>query len=277
MTQPVYYLDVSIHGYDAEVLVNGAPVVSCGKEFPFRAFPTVSEWIVEGDNEVAIAISDAGFRETKRVDPSGTEVLSGPKPAGENERARVLLCRGELGDVPDLAEQDIVCAVELVPPPAGEPLLVPARVANRGAISPAFGRWAWQDAAVLVLDDALLAELLALAQSICTGLEQRDVAPMASLMATKFAEIAPCYGMKAEDAAAAMRNAMNGFVSHVDWAVAPVERDALDARLCCDGRIVELRNADGQPLVRQRGSCEGETWSLPMFVARIGGALQIVR
>ena len=80
---PVYFLNVSVRGYQAEVLVNGAPILRTPLDTPYTAIPSVSEWMIEGSNEISVEIS------------ARAPVAAVPDPDSP-QRLIVQLCQGEL-------------------------------------------------------------------------------------------------------------------------------------------------------------------------------------
>jgi hypothetical protein len=59
--------------------------------------------------------------------------------------------------------------------------------------------------------------------------------------------------------------------------MAPFEAEGMQLRLCCGGRVAEVRARDGGVPLRQLDAIDDETWGLGLFVARINGVFTVVR
>ena len=287
MDHVVYYLHVSINGYDAEVWLNDAPILRTSTAFPWLAFPTVSEWIVQGVNELKAVVYRAerpkepllDRRRPIYADPDDEEDDSGvvyKAPDLSPVRLQVALCRGQLGGLPDLYNQDILCALDWSPVPGQLPELPATATARRDIVHP-FGRWSWEDAAPIALDRATMGEIGDVARSIRSYTEGGDVNALAGLMRVKFDEVGRCYNFSPEEAEEKMRMVYEAVVTPGSFELAEIDPAALDPRLCCGGRVVEVRNRDGRPAVRQKEPIGDQNWAMPVFLSKVGGQFVIVR
>lgn len=256
----VDYLNVSIHGYAAELFVNGAPILRTPVDAPYTATPTVSEWLVGGDNEIAVRI-DAVAPPAALTDPLSPR------------RLIVQRCEGPLDEVVPAGEDLVRDA--LPPPPADADPPLPLFLAYRFKL-PAGPTWAWESAAPLQLDAATVGELRMFLEALHHDLVDGHLDAVLARQRIKFAELAPRYGSDPAAASQALREQFEGLAEDGAWSVAPLRWSDLELRLCCGGRVVEARTREGRPALRGRGSGVLE-WTLPVFIARIGGALEIVR
>jgi hypothetical protein len=277
----VYYLNVSINGYDAEVFVNGAPILTSTAAYPCIAFPTVSEWMASGENEIKVVISgvapppspppklpgeEEGFVE--RLPDRGAELSP--------SRVKVALCQGEMGTLPELGQEDVLGTLEWSPPGGGAPPL-PAVATLRREVSHPYGRWSWQDADPISLDRATVEEITGVVRSIHAAMAARRVEPLADLMDIKFDEVGRCYDLSPEEAEEKMAMGFEDIFETEGWDVADLNPDELDLRLCCGDRVVEVRNKDGRPSIRQREPIDEGDWAMPIFLARHAGRFVVVR
>lgn len=261
-TPPVYFLNVSIRGYQAEVLVNGAPILRTPLDTPYTAIPSVSEWMIEGSNEISVEISARA--------PAATV----PDPDSP-QRLIVQLCQGELGELVAPGQEQVLCeirhspALDAVPRP-------PARLTQRYTLA-RWPRWAWQDAPVFATDEAADAELWTFLESVHDELEARRIDALLARERVKFAELGPLYGSTPAEAAALTRDQFAELAGMAPWSVAPLEREEVELRRCCGGRVVELRGPEGRAALRSGPSMQDAAWSLYAFVARVNGLLEIIR
>lgn len=259
---PVYFLHVSVRGYQAEVLVNGAPIVRTPLDTPYNVIPSVSEWMVEGSNEISIEIS------------ARAPVMTTPDPDSP-QRLIVQLCQGELGEMVPPGQEQVLCEIRHSPALDTGPR-PPTRLSQKYLLS-RWPRWTWQDAPVFANDEAADAELWTFLESVHDELEDRRIDAVLAREQVKFAELAPLYGSSPAEAAALTRSQFAELASMAPWSVAPLDRDEIQLRRCCDGRVVELRGPDGRAALRSGPSMQEAAWSLYAFVARINGLLEIIR
>lgn len=281
MDHVVYYLNVSINGYDTEVFVNDAPIVTSTTAYPCIAFPTVSEWVINGENEIKVVISGAKPKEPEddseaRAEAEGRIYSPRRKEDLSPIRLKVALGQGELGTVVDLEREDVICALSFAPPGDAPPEL-PQVVVMRHAVTTPYGRYAWQDAAPITLDKATRAEIWEVVRALHADMGARRVDLLASMMRVKFDEVGRCYDLTPEEARAKMDMGFAGIFEPEAWALADIDPEELDPRLCCGGRVVEVRNKDGRPTLRQREPIDEEDWAMPLFLSKVGGVFVIVR
>ena len=256
----VDYLNVSIHGYACELFVNGAPILRTSAAAPYTATPTVSEWLVDGDNEIAVRVDEV-------APPAATSDPLSPR------RLIVQRCEGPLGAIVP-AGQDLV-RDELVYTPQATSAPLPLHLAY-GFRLPASQRWAWESAPVLALDAATVAELHLFLEALHADLCDGDIDGVLARQRIKFAEVAPRYGSEVTAAREGMKQHFARLAADGAWSVAPLRLADLDLRLCCGGRVIEPRTRDGRPALRGTGAGVAG-WRLPIFIARLGGVWEVVR
>lgn len=261
-TPPVYYLNVSVRGYAAEILVNDAPICQTPLEAAYMAIPSVSEWMIEGVNHISAAIF--------AVD-AVAEVQDPDSP----QRLIVQLCVGEVGEMVPPGEEQVLA--ELRVEPADEPATRAPRTLSMTHTLASWPRWAWQDAPVFAADEATDTELWTFLETLHAELEARDIDGFLARQRVKFAELAPLYGDTPAEAEAQARASFAELMTLAPWSVAPLEREDAVLRRCCGGRVVELRRRDGHAALRSGPQSEHAPWSQYVFVARVNGLLEIIR
>ena len=260
MSPPVYYLNVSVRGYAAEVLVNDAPICRTPIDAAYNAIPSVSEWMISGENRISVEIH-------------AVEVISTPDPDSP-QRVLVQLCRGALGEMVEPGEEQVLAEIRFFPAPKGPP---PQRLAMTYTLGE-WPRWAWQDAPVFNDDQATDDELWTFVESLHGDLADGRIDAVIARERVKFAEVAPLYGSTPAEAAALTRAQFAELAGLANWSVAPLEREDVLLRRCCDGRVIELVRRDGRAALRSGPEmAETAAWSLYAFVARVRGLLEIIR
>lgn len=261
---PVYYLHVSVRGYAAEVLVNDAPICRTPLDAAYNAIPSVSEWMIRGDNEIAVEIH-------------AIEAITTPDPDSP-QRVIVQLCVGALGEMVEPGAERVLAEIRLDPSQIRLPASrAPVRMTTHHTLAD-WPRWAWQDAPVFPDDDATDDELWTFLESLHADLAEGRIDAVIDRERVKFAEVGPLYGSSPVEAAALTRAQFIELSSLATWSVAPLEREDVVLRRCCGGRVVELTNREGRAALHSGPEmADTAAWSLYVFVARIHGLLEIVR
>ncbi|MCA9629477.1 MAG: hypothetical protein KC766_17505 [Myxococcales bacterium] len=278
MATPVFYLNIHISGYDAEVVLNGAPIVQATQAYACIAFPTISEWVIDGTNTVTVAIYD-GKGLPKPEGEERAAVVVPPDADDEPPRLRVALCRGEMGEVPEDGAEEELIVLEWEPPPEdpNSPLLLPHSVSESGNVSQPWGEWSWERAEPFAPTRETALELTQFIQSLHAPLSQKNLLPLMDASKPKFDEVAPCYDMAPADASSRLTTAFKDISSSPAWKLASFDPTQLELRPCCQNRVVEPRTKSGEPVLRQAAPIDGQSWAMPLFIARVDGKLAIVR
>jgi hypothetical protein len=269
MATPIFYLHIVAEGCTAEIRLNDAPMYTLLREHPARARPTISEWVIDrehgGENWLSVQLIELDA----------------------DARLRVALCQAKLGDVPVPGSELELAVIEWPPavlpgvePPAAPELPLPLNVPVM-ATHP-WGRWSWQDAPPFAVDARSTAAVIDYIRDLHATLAAGSVDALIAQSRVKFEEVAPAYELTPADAELRVRQAWQGLTSHSEWEFAEWNVEDLDLRLHCDGRLVEPTTLAGEPILRQRRPIDGESWSLPIFIARTHwdittGHLTIVR
>lgn len=274
MSKPIFYVHIKGQGVRGEVRLNDAPVLELFLEYPQDAFPTISEWVIDGENLLSVHVQASD--ETAKLDIS--------------------LCMAQFGDEPDPDTQVPIARIQWPPPgtptpAAGEgedealalPLpSIPPVLSAAGVASHPWGEWNWQRAPAFEGDAATVNAVTAWVRDLHAYLAAGRIDALSGHSAVKFEEVAPLYEMTAADARERLEQAWEYFQAQSGWELAPFDERDLDLRVRCGGRLVEPCTRDGMPILRQLRPTEDGLWSLPIFLARtnwgvVAGQLTIVR
>jgi hypothetical protein len=262
MATPIFYLNIVAQGCTAEVRLNDAPMYTLLREEPARARPTISEWVIDGENWLSVQIVE--------LDPGAV--------------LRVALCQAKLGDVPVPGSELELAVIEWPVPGsvAGPAPVLPLPLDVPVMAAHPWGRWSWQDAPPFAVDARSTAAVIDYIRDLHATLAAGSVDALIAQSKVKFDEVAPAYELTPADAELRIRQAWQGLTSHSEWEFAEWNVEDLDLRLHCGGRLVEPTTLAGEPILRQARPIEGESWSLPIFIARTHwdittGRLTIVR
>lgn len=312
MPTPCYYLHVTIRAYDAEVFLNGAPIVAASRAFPRLALLPINEWLVQGENVLSVTIhgadhlpepaperiddlepEDSYDDETRELDDEddGAPSTLIPPPltppagaaGGDPPLLRVALCVGDLGEIVEPgAERELVALEWTPPPPPGEgepPLAVPIEAEERIDLSHPWGTWSWERAEAFDLegDPAAVLDVIDFVTELHAAMAAGRLDAVAGRSAPKYDEVAPCYAMDPADARGRLELAWPEITASPDFRLAELDAADLELRPCCGGRVLEPRTLDGRPVIRQAEPIDGSTWAMPLYIARVDGELTVVR
>lgn len=158
--------------------------------------------------------------------------------------------------------------------PYATPVLRVARFRADGPV-PA---WSWQSAPKLTIDPALEREVMEICKAVHAGLSAGDPGPLFRAAAPRYAEVASAFDMQAEKLMESFRATLAKERARPKWAMAPMNPASLDLRLAGDQRLVDAIAVDFRPIVRALPQVNGfPGMELPMRLARLGGALMVVR
>lgn len=256
MSFPIFYLDVDIEGCDAGVYLNRAPILAANQAQPSRVARTVSEWLVAGSNEIAIA------------------VFSASEQVGGTAHARARLCRGMAGELAD-PERDALAEVAWSRP-VDRDARFPEQVRTAVDASHPWGAWRWQSAPEIAGDTGTRAEVVTAVKMIRSSLAQGNARMFLSASQTKLEEVGRCYGMDPPAARARFRSVWREVIATPGFSLAEIDEDALVVQRFCDNRLAVPLTPDGRPSLRE-GTDDGSGWSMPIFFARLDGLLAVVR
>jgi hypothetical protein len=253
MAKPIFYLHIQSQGCTGGIWLNDAPMFAVGREEAQRALPTISEWVVNGENVLTVQISEVG----------------------EDPRIRVALCEAELGDVPEPGREVELIVIEWPPMVVDVDVEVevelpglPLVLSDAGVATHPWGQWAWEDAPPFDPDSRTTAAVIGYVRELHATLAAGSVDRLIAESQFKFREVAPAYELSAADAELRIRQAWEGLTGHADWELAAFDEGDLDLRLHCGGRLVEPTTLEGAPVIRQAVAIEGEVWSLSIFIGR---------
>ncbi|PRQ08049.1 hypothetical protein [Enhygromyxa salina] len=270
MSKPIFYLHVEARGVQAEVRLNDAPILELSLEYPQHAFPTISEWVINGENLLSVHVEQAD----------------------ESAQLRITLCQASLGDIPEPGSEIELAIVEWPPPllaavgeiaePPTPPPPMPPVLSAVGFAAHAWAPWYWQSAPPFTADRRSVAELTTWLRDLHATLAAGQIDPLAANSRFKFSEVAPIYDMTSADAQTRLTQTWAHISAQTGWELAPFDEADLDLRVRCDGRLIEPCTRDGLPIIRQVRPVGGDRWSMPIFVARtnrdyVAGYLAIVR
>lgn len=142
-------------------------------------------------------------------------------------------------------------------------------------------RWAWFDAEVVDLSEAVYAEVYDLLVPVREALAAGDPEPWFELARIRYDERALCAGQEADGLRQTTRTTIRGMQAEGSWALEELTPDGLMLYPRGEGRLIQVCHIDKwlrpRPALRTTGTSKLGIFALPCYLAKIDGAWRIVR
>jgi hypothetical protein len=255
-----------------ELFLNGVPVVRIAPDNVPIANVAAEQYLVPGTNRLEILLEPGPTPRTART--AYREIDFRPM------RAAGRLIRFDAEGVPGLAEYGQVLGETTFvwdPQTRPERRSFPIAVETQLELGAAHGRWAWQDAPPLTLDDALLREIDALLREIEDTFRRGDKAAYARLIDAKVKDLGRAYPNLPPGALQREVDALFKFAGGSPDPVLPRDPSAEEYRLVAQDRMIELVDRDFRASLKLRDPDNGTANPHGLLVARLNGILVVVR
>jgi hypothetical protein len=153
----------------------------------------------------------------------------------------------------------------------------PVSRARSADLGPANGRWAWQDAPALRLDEALLDEACALLDELDAAISTGDANRVWALSEPLVRDTLRAYPTISQEMLRADLAGLLDRCSKVSTPVVVRERARHDFRLVGRDKLLQLVDDDWSPSFKLVDVPGAEPMGYPMMLGRVGAELRIVR
>jgi hypothetical protein len=174
------------------------------------------------------------------------------------------------------AATETTLATVAVPSPDTLPQF-PLEVTREFELEIPYGDWAWLAGDPFDEDNLPLDEFQAFAERARTVLDSRDMAGTQDLLAVRNRELAQAYYLDPAQRLADSEAFFKELFAAEGWQVEPPDYERMLVRLHADNRLAELTGPKGKPLLQTPTLNSDFTFGLPLFVARVKGALVLCR
>lgn len=271
-----YFLECFAEGCDAEFLVNDIPVIrrGDGEGLGKLYHGACNDLLVDGENEIT-AIARPGPTPTTRLDG---HALRRERLALEGVRITCKLVKYLEGMVSGGPDGQVLAAVEWESQDDGQPTWWPLSLSACADLGPMYGRWGWEDAERLTLDDTTRAEVLAVLAELRGSLHGKQLDPFVRLSRPRLDDLSKAYQLRPGEKENEVRRVAELDFGKDWWGMEPLDEAALDLRLCARGRLVDCVSRDGEPALRELPQPPADlrgAWE--MKLAKLQGSWQVVR
>ncbi|MFH1897407.1 MAG: hypothetical protein ABH886_04100 [Candidatus Desantisbacteria bacterium] len=269
MENKVIYAEMRIKNCKAELYVNDIPL-EChdARDLPFIATP-VHQYLIDGINEIELIINPGHTPSQARkgnykMDTAGMW-------------ADVRLVRYPEGVFTGDPSGEILANV-VWEGKKGKEEVFPKILSAKVDLEPMFGRWAWQDAEKIVLNEKTVSEILDVVKIVHEDVKRGSSNQILQLAKNMHMDTCRAYPLrKLSQIEQRVSKSLIKKAQQKDWAVDPLNPSMFDFRVCANGHMVEIINKDWNDTIMGHLKDSGDDYPFSMFLSRINGVWHIVR
>jgi hypothetical protein len=269
-----YVLLAEAEGVEAEFFVNDVPIVRRSGEGAMTDYSgPCNQDLVPGWNVITAVIGPGPTpSSTLRGSPGRRRVTL------EKARVQARLMRYPEGAVSGAPGGDLLAQLEWEAPDLVRPVTLPRVVSAGVDLGPLGGRWRWQDATPLTLDEPTLREVRTFLETLHAMLSKKDLERFLALTQVRLSDVERAFERRAGEKAAEVLNAVKGEVAKPEWGMLPLEPEAWDLRLCGGNRLIDCVRRDGAPILRETPRAPTNiSVEWPVRVAKLDGVWHVAR
>lgn len=264
--ETIVYAELRVSGCYATLWLNDIPILSTGRLGSVFTHMAARQFLVRGMNRLELVVEPV-------VPPSRARTET-RKLRLEDKWAIARLVRYDEG-VPALVENG-TRLLEHHWIADGKEDTYPKVLEGTVAISDAAHRWGWEDAPLLTLDEATRKEAIAVLEAVGDTIAGNDLQRFLWVTEEKIRDSITAYPASAAIVQDQLRSFLD-FWSRAEPPLFPLNDEAHDFRLVAGGRLLETVDADAFASLRLRDPSDGAAVPYPLFLARVGDRLKVVR
>jgi hypothetical protein len=268
MDTHVIYAELEVNACTAELYVNGFPLSRLAPETTHFEATAAQEFLVPGDNAIEILVEPG-----TRPSLARTERRDLATPAAS---VTARLVRYPDGVFTEAANGEILAEINWLGRP--EVAAFPQSMSRTATLGSQHGRWSWQDAPVLVLDEQLVLEARAVLDDVARTLRSGDVDAAWRATEVRVREGLRAYPSLSEAEGRAELGKVLAYYRRSADPVRPFTPERHDFRLVARDRVLQCIDLDWSASLKlENPSDPGEVVPYALFLARIDDRLQVVR
>lgn len=275
MTETFYVLEAEAWGCVAEVYLNDIPIARRGEAEGIGAHlgRPINHLVLDGQNEVSLVVQP-GATPSQAIEPRGRSAWSVLEGEAYAEVSLKRYPRRAVIGGPDGEE---LLSVRWDNEDDGLARVWPRSFAAAGPVETGTGRWAWEDAPELTLDEGLREEVLRVLDRLQRTLDGGNVVPFFDLSRVRLNEIERAFALVPGKKEAHIRALVERDVRNPEFVLEPIDPAQIELRLCGRRRLVEVLGRDWLPPIRQEKREGKPQTTYEVLLAELDGDLQIVR
>jgi len=278
--------DLDVKGCRAQLYLNDIPVMLLDPRGMGGQRVASEQLIVPGKNRLELLVEPGLTPSTARTGARHLEKPTegdNPFASAKTVRFTIDMLPGEKDSLPSIEAPAVVAEAKWewpprVPDESGKAVIrFPQSVITEIDLGPGRGRWRWQDAPPLVLDDALREEVNRFLDEFDAAFRTSRVDVLWELSRQQGEDMQRCYSGLTEDFLRADLARVVAFYGRSAEPAFPRVPDRADFHLAAGDRLLNVVDTDWVPSYRLRDPDDGSEVGVPMFLARVDGNLRIVR
>jgi hypothetical protein len=270
MRDTITHAQLLAEGCTAELYLNGIPTSRIHPDRLPNESVDVESLIIPGRNRLELLVEPGSHPSVARTEARHLDL--GPEVVAVGRLMRYR--DGEITD--DRGDKLVEVRFERDPDQRGG-RTVPISYSAEVDLGPANGRWAWQDAPVLTLDEALVAEACTVLDQVREAWASRSPSALWALSGRHVADGVRAYPHLGEDGLRGLLAEMLAQYENTPEFVFPRVPEEHDFRLVAGGRLLECVDRDWYPSVRFKSPATGNAVPFAVFLARLDGQLVVAR
>jgi hypothetical protein len=280
-----YVIEAAVRGCRIDVRLNDVLLFSWPGTFANRLNWFVNQWVVTGENALQVDINEgpSGFDPKSRVEVALNYYEYDPTAIiGKSEHTTIL--RTEWAPpAPDASESDgdsndgspenpLAPEVLDAPPPTYD---FPEVLHGLGTINEAQPEWDWTKAEVIVPGPDVIIAVTENVKRLIAAVREKDAAAFDQTLGRVFGDIDIAYGL--DDGQTARTMIVKKAWNLEGWDVKDVDTESTEHQLHAQGRLLELTQAGGGPILQAIDGVEKYQFQMRLFFAQIDGDIVIAR
>lgn len=277
------HADLEVRGCRAMLLLNDIPVMTIGSSHVLAQRLPVEQFIVPGGNRLEVVVEPGSTPSRARTEGriiEAKDLGKEPRVSGKLVRFQGEFEHGQKDMTPTIDDPEVLTAVlwEWPLDDTGRAFVTfPQSLLAEVDVGATRGRWRWQDAPPLTLDETLRAEVSAFLREVEEAFRGQREDVMWELSRQQSEDLQRCYPGLTEEF---LRRDLGNILAHYHRGQDPVlmhDPKALDLHLCAKDRLVNVVDRDWSASFRLRDPDDSSVIDVPMFLARVDGRLHLVR
>jgi hypothetical protein len=239
-------IEIDDHKIGFVVFINDCIVFSNSfHQIPSTSLP-VNQWVQNGVNTLKVNVS---------INPHWTEEL--------NEQSFTIVLKQYEG-TPDNLTETVISELQWKYLPDTH---FPVNLTQEFTLDIPYGNWCWHDADVLNEDTVPVESLKPYITLLHTALANRDYSALEPFLTTKSTELAKAFAIPLNERFDDQKSFFTTeLFSHPSWGLEPLNFDSMIFQFHAQGRLIEVLDIKGKPLIQSAILDEGFNFNLPLLL-----------
>jgi len=280
-----YLIEADVKGVRIDVRLNDVPLFGWPGSFNNKMNWFVNQWIVTGNNHLAVEINEAprGFDPKASVKVELNYYEYDPQAIiGKSDHKTIASVQWAPPDPPDAKTQDpndTSTPVDYLSPEildAPRPTYnFPEMLFDAGEITTPQPEWLWTKGDVIEPTPENILAIVEHIERLVTSIRERDAAAFDEILGTVFTDVDTAYGLESGKTAGSM--IVKKAWLDENWDIKDIDPLSLKPQLQGDGRLLELTQADGGPILQAIDGLKKNQFKMRLWFAQVDGTFLIAR